>query len=112
MSARLATGVWVAAYLARLRVAGLAAYVVAKGDPTAGAVVVKLLRPGGRAVAMARQFDFETGGRLWRLMAEGDEREVDALLQRERGRDRDLWLIDVEDLQGMGLLDAEGLSEG
>ena len=112
MSVRLATGVWVAAYLARLRVAGLAAYVVAKGDPTAGAVVVKVVQPGGQARAMARQFDFDKAARLWRVLAEGDEREVDELLARERGRDPDLWLIDVEDPSGAGLLDAEGLSEG
>lgn len=112
MSVRLATGVWVAAYLARLRAAGLAAYVVAKGDPTAGAVVVKLVRPGGRARAMVRRFDLETGARVWAVLAEGEEREVDALLARERGRDPDLWLIDVEDAGGMGLLDAEGLADG
>ena len=112
MSLRLATGVWVAAYLARLRAAGLAAYVVAKGDPTAGAVVVKLVQAEGRATALARRFDFETGARPWAVLAEGAEREVDAVLARERGRDPDLWLIDVEDAGGMGLLDAEGLADG
>lgn len=110
MSARLASGVWVAAYLARLRFAGLAAYVVAKGDPTAGAVVVKIVLSSGRARAMVRRFDFETGARLWQVLAEGVEAEVDAVLQRERGRDRDLWLIDVEDATGAALLDAEGLA--
>ena len=112
MNARLATGVWVAAYLARLRVAGLAAYIVAKGDPTAGAVVVKLVQAQGRARAMARRFDFESGARPWAILAEGDERDVDAVLARERSRDPDLWLIDVEDTGGMGLLDAEGLADG
>lgn len=109
MSARLATGVWVAAYLARLRMAGLAAYVVAKGDVTAGAVVVKIVLPQGQAKAMVRSFDLASGARLWRVLAEGDEREVDGLLQRERGRDRDLWLIDVEDAAGLALLGEEGL---
>ena len=108
--ARLASGVWVAAYLARLRLAGLAAYVVAKGDPTAGAVVVKIVQSQGRARAMVRRFDFETGARLWQVLAEGAEAEVDAVLQRERGRDRDLWVIDVEDATGAALLDAEGLA--
>lgn len=112
MSARLATGVWVAAYLARLRIAGLAAYVVAKGDPTAGAVAVKIVQPEGRAKAMVRGFDLASGLRLWRVLAEGNEGEVDALLQRERGRDPDLWLIDVEDAGGLALLDAEGLASG
>ena len=110
MSARLATGVWVAAYLARLRMAGMAAYVVAKGDATAGAVVVKVVLPGGRGKAMVRGFDLASAARLWRVLAEGDEREVDALLQRERGRDPDLWVIDVEDASGLALLGEEGFA--
>jgi hypothetical protein len=110
MSARLATGVWVAAYLARLRMAGMAAYVVAKGDATAGAVVVKVVLPGGRGKAMVRGFDLASGARLWRVLAEGDECEVDALLQRERGRDPDLWVIDVEDASGLALLGEEGFA--
>ena len=110
MSTRLATGVWVAAYLARLRMAGMAAYVVAKGDATAGAVVVKVVLPGGRGKAMVRGFDLASGARLWRVFAEGDEREVDALLQRERGRDPDLWVIDVEDPSGFALLGEEGFA--
>ncbi len=111
MSARLATGVWVAAYLVRLKLAGLPAYIVAKGDITAGAVVVKIVLPERRARALVRSFDLASGTRLWRVLAEGPEVEVDALLQRERGRDRDLWLIDVEDRAGKGLLDQEGLGD-
>lgn len=110
MSVRLATGVWVAAYLARLRMAGMAAYIVAKGDATAGAVVVKIVLPGGRARAMVRGFDLASGARLWRVLAEGEEREVDAMLARERGRDPDLWLIDVEDPGGLALLEQDGLA--
>lgn len=110
MSARLATGVWVAAYLARLRMAGMAAYVVAKGDATAGAVVIKIVLAGRQAKAMVRGFDLARDARLWRVLAEGDERDVDALLARERGRDPDLWLIDVEDPGGLALLDEDGLA--
>jgi hypothetical protein len=110
MSVRLATGVWVAAYLARLRQAGLAAYVVAKGDATAGAVVVKVVRSRHEVRAFQRGFDLASGQRLWRILAEGAEAEVDAILARERGRDPDLWLIDVEDGRGMALLDTEGLA--
>ena len=46
MSARLASGIWVSAYLARLRLADIPAYVVARGDDTAGAVLVK--QAGGK----------------------------------------------------------------
>ena len=66
--------------------------------------------PGGRGKAMVRGFDLASGARLWRVLAEGDEREVDALLQRERGRDPDLWVIDVEDASGLALLGEEGFA--
>jgi hypothetical protein len=89
----------------------MAAYVVAKGDATAGAVVVKIVQGRGKARAMVRGFDLATGARRWRVLAEGEEAEVDALLSRERSRDPDLWLIDVEDGAGDALLDQEGLSD-
>ena len=43
---RLASGVWVSAYLTRLRLADIPAFVTAKGDAEAGAVVVKVALAG------------------------------------------------------------------
>ena len=48
--------------------------------------------------------------RVWVTLAEGPEPEVDALLQRQRARDPDLWVLELEDRQGRTLLDQEGLS--
>ena len=107
--ARLAAGVWVAAYLARLRLAAIPAYVTAKGEAEAGAVVVKLATLDGRARAFQRSFDPITGTRIWTVLAEGEEAAVDAVVARARGRDRDLWVIEVEDRAGRTLLDEEGL---
>ncbi|MFN7269270.1 MAG: DUF1491 family protein, partial [Cereibacter sp.] len=42
MTPRLTADFWVRAYLARLGLAGIPAYVTARGDATAGAVMVKL----------------------------------------------------------------------
>lgn len=106
---RLTAGFWVAAYLARLAQAGIAAYVAARGDATAGAVVVKLATLDGRARAVHRVSDHATGGRRWALLAEGAEGEVDAVLARARHRDPDLWLIEIEDRAGRTLLDEPGL---
>ena len=39
---RLTSDVWVSAYLTRLRLVDIQAFVVARGDATAGAVLVKL----------------------------------------------------------------------
>lgn len=108
MDARLTSGFWVAAYLARLRLAGIPAYVT-RGDENAGAVVVKVATLDGRAQAFRRQFDFAADARVWVPLLEGAEAEVDAALTRERARDRDLWVIELEDRHGRTLLDEDGL---
>ena len=111
MTARLASGIWVAAYLTRLRLAEIPVYVTAKGDATAGAVIVKVATLDGQARAFQRSFDLASDARVWVTLAEGDEREVDAVLTRQKSRDRDLWVLELEDRQGRTLLDEDGLSD-
>ena len=106
---RLTAEFWVAAYLARLRVLDIPAFVVARGDATAGAVLVKLNTLDGQAQAFTRSFDLMTGERTWVTLAEGDERDVDTSIARQRGFDPDLWVIEVEDRQGRHLLGEPGL---
>jgi hypothetical protein len=107
---RLTAGFWVQAYLARLRLADIPAFVVARGDATAGAVIVKVNRLDGTAQAFARAYDAR-GLRVWTPLAEGAEAEVDAALARQRRFDPDLWLIEVEDRAGRSLLDEPGLRD-
>jgi hypothetical protein len=111
LTARLATGLWVQAYLWRAQAAGLAVYVVARGDPTAGAVAVKCATLDGQAVAFQRVLDPATGARVWARFTEGSEAAVDAALDRARRRDPDLWIIAVEDRAGRTLLDEPGLGD-
>ena len=108
---RLTAEFWVRAYLARLRLADIPAYVTAKGDATAGAVLVKLATLDGRARAFQRGFDLGAGARVWMVLAEGPETEVDEALARARSRDPDLWVIEIEDRAGRTLLDEPGLSD-
>ena len=108
--ARLTASFWVHAYLARLRLADIPAFVVAHGDDTAGAVLVKLSTLDGRARAFQRGFDLGTGGRHWQELIAGPEPEVDGAIARQRGFDPDLWVIEVEDRQGRHLLNEPGLS--
>ncbi len=108
---RLTADLWVSAYLARLRLAGIPAFVTAKGDATAGAVLVKMNTLDGKATAFQRSFDLMTGNRTWVVLTEGEDAAVEAALARQRGFDRDLWVIEVEDKAGRHLLDEPGLSE-
>lgn len=109
---RLTADFWVHAYLARLRLQDIPAFVVAHGDDTAGAVLVKLSTLDGLARAFQRSFDLATGNRSWVVLAEGAEAEVDGAIARQRRFDPDLWVIEVEDRQGRHLLDEPGLAEG
>jgi hypothetical protein len=105
---RLTTEFWVQAYLTRLRGADIPAFLTSRGDATAGAVLVKLNSLDGAARAFARSYGPD-GERVWTVLAEGEERDVDASIARQRGFDPDLWVIEVEDRAGRHLLDQPGL---
>ena len=107
--ARLTAEFWVQAYLARLRLVDIPAFVVARGDATAGAVLVKQATLDGKATAHQRSFDPISGERTWMVLAEGEETTVDAAISRQREFDPDLWVIEVEDRGGRHLLDEPGL---
>ncbi|MEW9918433.1 DUF1491 family protein [Marimonas sp. MJW-29] len=107
---RLTTRFWVDAYLARLSLQGIPAFVVAHGDDTGGAVLVKLSTLDGQAVVFQRSFDLMSGERRWVELARGAEPDMDEVINRQRGFDPDLWVIEVEDRHGRHLLDEEGLA--
>ncbi len=106
--ARLTSEFWVSAYLARLRFSDIPAFIVTKGDATAGAVLIKLNTLDGDAVAYFRAYGPD-GDRVWSILARGAERDVDDALTRQRSFDPDIWLIEVEDREGRHMLDGEGL---
>jgi hypothetical protein len=98
------------AYLTRLRMFDIPAFVVAHGDDTGGAVLVKLATLDGKAVVFQRSFDLMSGERAWVELSAGLEREVDEIIAKQRGFDPDLWVIEVEDRAGRHLLDQDGLA--
>lgn len=105
MTPRLASGIWVSAYLRRLQGAGIFAHVAHRGDATAGAIAVKLALMNGRAALWLRAYDMD-GRAFWdEAGAEDAETEIDAMVARQRARDCDLWVIEVEDPRGRHLLD-------
>ncbi|MEO0774434.1 MAG: DUF1491 family protein [Pseudomonadota bacterium] len=108
---RLTSAFWVHAYLARLRMSGIPAFVTSHGDDTAGAILVKLNTLNGQAKVFQRGFDLLSDTRSWDVLADGPEADVDAAITRQRGFDPDLWVIEVEDRAGRHMLDEPGLSD-
>lgn len=77
---------------------GEAAYILKRGDETAGAVIVKHLRPDGTAVVYARRYDID-GDIIWeRATGEAPvtDKEADAYIARRVKSDADLWAVEVE----------------
>jgi len=95
--------------MARLRLADIPAYLVARGDATAGAVLIKVASLDGRARLYGRVMGTDWSS-VWSTLADGPEGDVDAAAARQRGSDPDLWLVEVEDRQGRSLLDQPGLA--
>ncbi len=107
---RLTADMWVSAYRKRLEIFGIPAFIAAKGDATAGAVLVKLATLDGQAQAFHRTFDLMSGDRVWDTLAKGAETEVDAVIERQKSFDPDIWVVGVEDPLGRHLLDEDGLA--
>jgi GMP synthase (glutamine-hydrolysing) len=106
--ARLKTGIWVQACVRRGDIAGITVTVVHRGDADGGAVLVKLNRRELGCTVLAETRD-PSGARAW-IRGTGAapvaELEADAYIARNRGRDPDLWVLEVDDRAGRLPFDA------
>jgi len=107
---RLTARFWVDAYLMRLQLQDIPAYVVSHGDDTAGTVLVKLSTLDGQATLFQRSYDILEDTRFWSVSEQGSEADIDDTIARQCARDPDLWVIEIEDRHGRHLLDEPGLN--
>lgn len=97
----LSTDVWVAALIRRAELAGAFATVVKRGDNRAGSVVVKTFDTTTRRARLYSEAFGPDGDRLWMQPISSDsEGELDAWMERQRGYDPDLWIVEIEDREG------------
>ena len=112
MEPRLKSGIWVKALIRRCDLAAIGVAVVARGDGDAGAILLKLNGRdiGCTVLAQARRAD---GAAVW-MRATGPvpvaEAEADAYIARQRGRDPDLWVIEIDSASAETVLDTPVLS--
>lgn len=106
---RLKTSIWVAALIRRAELSGASAFVARKGEPDAGAVIVKVARLDGTARVWSSSYGRE-GQRRW-VHATGaalvSDADAEAYVARARARDSDLWVVEIEDKHGRDFLTEE-----
>jgi hypothetical protein len=99
------TDLWVGALIRRAQNAGAFAAVERKGDPTAGAVLVKALN---RRAGEARLFAEATRGdgeRIWMQPVDSLlEVDLDAYIVRAARIDPDIWVVEIDDGEGRHFL--------
>jgi len=96
----LRTGLWVKAYLRILDRFNIPAFVIARGDPDLGSVMVKVTDRDGNARIMQRGYDMSADRDRWMVVNEGEDSEVDVILGRHRQRDADMWILEIESPDG------------
>jgi hypothetical protein len=98
VSARLTSGLLVSALVRRVGNEGGNAVVVAKGDATAGSILLICLDKGARIAFRERLLGVD-GGYDWAVVGPGPDagyEEVDSWLSRRRTRDPDLWIVELD----------------
>ena len=95
----LKAGIWVKAQLKMCDINFMSAYIVRKGDPDAGAIILVLDRfaEGCDVFTQARTIEGERG---WVQAAKGkamSREEMSAFTERQISRDPDLWILEIED---------------
>ena len=104
MAPRLAAGMLVSALIRRAEEAGGSGMVLAKGDPTAGALLIQLAARGVPGPLLERRLDPQGAYRWSPTGPDADAERTDYIARRRRG-DPDLWVIELDVPDGLALVE-------
>ena len=97
---RLPTKLWVDAHLHQLARAGIPYYIHRTGNYASGIVLLKINGLGGNGCKLLQQQRNLDGEMGWMALFKGEaveENKADDYFRRAADRDRDLWVIEIED---------------
>jgi hypothetical protein len=104
---RLPARLWIEALVRRAQLSGASAFIVQHGDDERGDVLIKVATLNGQAAAYSPSMNLEGDRIFLNLAMQGvgpDEASVDEYVQRAKARDRDLWIVEIEDREGRTFL--------
>ncbi len=95
---------WVSALLRRVEQAGSFAYIARKGDARYGSVLVKVMNQRTRDVYVLREAS-KGEETVWMKPVDSlTEVDLDAYIARQTRYDPDLWVVEIEDVEGRHFL--------
>jgi hypothetical protein len=101
----LSTDIWVGALIRRVEQGGAFAVVARKGDPRAGAVLVKVLNRGDGTARLLAEATRGDGDRVWmEPAASREEGALDRYIERAVRIDPDVWVVEIDDRDGRHFL--------
>lgn len=110
MEGRLKSGIWIKALIRRCDLAAIPIAVVARGDADAGAILLKLNGGNPDGCSVLAQARGQDGELLW-MRATGREpvaeAAADAYIARQRQRDPDIWVVEIEHPEAESLVDGK-----
>ncbi len=100
---------WVGALVRRVEQGGAFAFIAHKGHAQFGSVIVKVLNLRTRNAYALREAQSGTGESgaetVWmRPLETVDEPDIDAYIARQLRYDPDLWVVEIEDVEGRHFL--------
>jgi hypothetical protein len=100
--------IWIKALIRRCDLAAIPIALLARGDPDAGAILLKLNGGSAQGCSVLTQARGKDGALLW-MRSTGPvpvaETDADAYITRQRQRDPDVWVVEIEHREAESVLD-------
>lgn len=103
MTSHLHTSLWVNAHIRQCFINNIPAFVLARGDKERGGILLKV-NQFSAGVRLLQPIASMGNERVWAYVNGVESIEdaaADAIVQKKRSMDPDLWVIEIEDVNGL-----------
>ena len=101
---RITSELWVSALRKKLEAKAVPIFISKKGNNQAGAIIIKVSNLRGRSKIFV-QASYSGDDRRWMELSDGPDAEMEEVLKSQQKFDRDVWILEVEELHGIQFFD-------